>query len=124
VQLDGVVSVDARDARPLLAILFGSDFPKILVAITDVPRLVGSARLTVGANQFAILDLDAGGGDVALRGSYAAIGDQRRGGVVATKCFLSLGLRLDDDGTHLRLFGLDGWMRDQRRAVMKLLEAR
>ncbi len=123
-QIDGLVRVDARDARPLLAVLFGSDFPKILVRITDVPRLVGSARLTIGANQFAILDLDAGGGDVALRGSYAATGTRRRGGVVATKSFLSVGLRVDDYGTHLRLFGLDGWMRDQRRAVMKLLEVR
>ncbi|HXN33007.1 MAG TPA: hypothetical protein VN894_14150 [Polyangiaceae bacterium] len=122
-QLDGVVSVDARDARPLLAILFGNDFPKLLVRLTDVPHLVGSARLTVGANELAILDLNAGGGDVALRGSYAAIGNRRRGGVVATKCFLSLGLRLDDAGTHLRFFGLNGWMRDQRRAVVKLLEA-
>jgi hypothetical protein len=121
-QLDGVVSLDARDARPFLAILFGNDFPKILVRVVDVPRLVASARVTVGADRLAVLDLDAGGGDVALRGSYAAIGGRRRGGVIARKCFLSVGLGLDDDGTHLRLFGLEGWLRGRRRAVVKLLD--
>jgi hypothetical protein len=120
-ELDGVVGLDARDARPLLAMLFGSGFPGILVRVTDVPRLVGSARVSVGPDRLAVLDLSAGGGNVGLQGSYAAVGTRRRGGVIARKCFLSIGLGLDDDGTHLRLFGLDGWLREQRNAAMKLL---
>ncbi len=120
--LDGVAKVDARDARPLLAVLFGSNFPGILVRITDVPRLIGSARVIVGTTRFAVLDLDAGGGSVGLRGSYAGSGDHRHGAVTARKWFLSVGVRLDDDGSHLRFFGLDGWLRGQRRAVMRVLE--
>jgi hypothetical protein len=120
-QLDGVVGLDARDARPLLAVLFGSGFPGILVRVTDVPRLVGSARVSVGPDRLAVMDLSAGGGNVGLRGSYAAVGARHRGGVIARKCFLSIGLGLDDDGTHLRLFGLDGWLREQTNAAIKLL---
>jgi hypothetical protein len=86
--------------------------------------LVGSARIAVGANRLALLDFGLGGGTVALRGSYAASGRHRRGAVIARKWFLSVGLRLDDDGLRLRLFGLDGWLRNERRAVLKLLDGR
>jgi hypothetical protein len=119
--LDGVVGIDARDARPLIAVLFGSGFPGILVRATDVPHLVGSAHVSAGPDRLAIVDLSAGGGNVGLRGSYAAVGTRRRGGVIARKCFLSIGLGMDDEGTHVRLFGLDGWLRDRRDDVMQLL---
>jgi hypothetical protein len=119
--LEGRVTVDARDARPLLAVLIGEGLPGILVRVTDMPRLVGSARLTVGPDRLGVVDLTAGGGNVALQGSYAAIGHRRRGGVIARKCILSVGLRLEDDGVQLRLFGLDGWLRDRRRDVLQLL---
>jgi hypothetical protein len=122
-ELDGVVGLDARDARPLLAILFGGDFPGILVRVTDVPRLVGVAQVSVGPDRLALLDLSAGGGNVGLRGSYAAVGARRRGGVIARKWFLSVGLGLDDNNTWLRLFGLDGWLRRQRAAAVELLGA-
>jgi hypothetical protein len=121
-RLEGAVRVEARDARPILALVFGNDFPGILVRLTDVPRLIGSAQVMVGTDRWAVLDLDAGGGSVWLRGDYAETGGRRRGGLIARKWFLSVGVGLDDDGTHLRLFGLDGWLRDQRRAVVKLLD--
>jgi hypothetical protein len=69
-QLDGFVTLDARDARPLLAVLFGDGLPGILVRATDVPRLLGSARVIVQPDRLGILDLSVGGGDVALRGDY------------------------------------------------------
>jgi hypothetical protein len=119
----GAVFLDARDARPLLAMLFGSGFPKILVRLTDMPHLVASAWLSVGKGRLALLDINAGGGDVGLRGSYAIRGRRRRGAVIARKAFLRVGLRLDDDGTHLRLFGLDGWLHNQTREVVKVLGA-
>jgi hypothetical protein len=122
-EVDGIVGLEARDARPILAVLFGKGLPKLIVRIADVPRLIGSARITAGANGVSVLDLDAGGGDLGLRANYVAAGGHRRGGVILRKWFLSGGLRLDDHGAHLRLWGLDGWMRDQRRAAMKLLNA-
>jgi hypothetical protein len=114
------VSTNARDARPILAVLFGNDLPKVLVRVTDMPRLVGSARIAAGANGVSVLDLDAGGGAIGIRGNYVVAGRHRRGGVILRRNFLSVGLRLDDHGTHLRLFGLEGWMRDQRRAATRL----
>jgi hypothetical protein len=120
-QLDGVAVLDARDARPLLAVLFGSGFPRILVRATDVPRLVGSARISVGPDRLSIVDLSAGGGDIGLRGSYAAVGERRRGGVIARKWFLSVGVGINNDGTGLQFFGLDGWLRRQRAAAIQLL---
>ena len=117
----GALQLDARDARPLLAILFGKGFPKILVRLTDMPRLMASAWVTVGKDRVALLDIDAGGGSVGLRGSYAVRGRRRRGAIVARKSFLTVGLRLDDGGTHLRLFGLEGWLRNQTHEVTKVL---
>ena len=123
-RLDGLATVDARDARPLLAVLFGKGLPGIVVALTDVPRLIGSAWVTVQPDRVGVVDLCAGGGDIALRGSYAASGHHRRGAVVAQKWILSMGLGMEDDGTHVRFFGLDGWLRDRTRRVLELLDGR
>jgi hypothetical protein len=123
IQFDGVVLVDARDARPLLALAFGRSIPRLVVGLTDMPRLVASSRVTMGMDRLALVDVDARGGDVALRGSYATRGTRREGGFVGRKWFVSAGFGVHDEGTWLRLFGLDGWLRDRRGAVMKLLEA-
>jgi hypothetical protein len=124
VELDGVVRVDARDARPLLALVFGTRVSPLVVGLVDMPHLVASSHVTVGTDRLALLDLDARGGNVALRGSYARRGTHQEGGVVGRKWFVSAGLGVNDGGTWLRLFGLDGWLRDRRREVMKLLDAK
>jgi hypothetical protein len=119
---DGVVTLDARDARPILAILFGKELPGIAVRLTDVPLLTASVRLIATSHRLALLDLDAHGGDVALRGSYAENGPRRRGAVIARKAFVSVGLRLQEGGARLRLFGLEGWLRDQTHEVRSVLD--
>jgi hypothetical protein len=119
---DGVVRLDASDARPLLAVLFGKSLPRFVVRLIAMPGLRASVRLVAAADQLAMLDLDARGGNVALRGSYAVRGAHRRGAIIARKAFLSVGLRLDDDGARVRLFGLQRWLGDQTREVRKLLE--
>ena len=115
--LDAVVHIDARDARPILAIAFGHDLPKLVLSLTDVPHLRATSRVIVSANEVALLDFDARGGDLALYGNYATRAKHRRAGIVVKKAFLSVGLRRDDKGMHLRFFGLSGWLRDRRREV-------
>ncbi len=115
--LDAVVRIDARDARPILAIAFGHDLPKLVLSLTDVPHLRASSRVIVSAKEVALLDFDARGGDLALYGNYATRAKHRRAGIVVKKAFLSVGLRGDDKGVHLRFFGLNGWLRDRRREV-------
>jgi hypothetical protein len=119
--LDGDLHLAGRDARPLLAVIFGNDLPKIIVGLTDMPRLDGSLRLIAGSRQLALVDIQAGGGNFWVRGSHAVRGGSRRGGIVAKKAFVSFGLKLDERGSHLRLFGLDGWLDDQSCAVSDLL---
>ncbi len=119
---DGVVTLDARDARPLLSIILGSRLPGIVVRLTDVPHLTASVQIIATSHQLALLDLDAHGGDVGVRGSYAESGPRRRGAVIARKAFLSVGLRRDAGGMRVRLFGLERWLRDQSREVRKVLD--
>jgi hypothetical protein len=120
-RLDGVIGLDAQDAKPILALFLGKKFPKILVGLIDMPRLLASAQLTVGKQEASLLNVEARGGDVTLRGNYAVRDRRRRGALVVRKGPLSVGLGLDDRGTHPRLFGLEGWLRRETRAVRELL---
>jgi hypothetical protein len=119
---DGVVGLEARDARPVLAMAFGDSLPRFVIGLIAMPGLRASARVVASAHQLAMLDLDARGGDVAIRGSYAERDDHRRAAIVARKAFLSVGIRVDDDGVRLRLFRLQRWLRERTRDVRKLVE--
>jgi hypothetical protein len=123
VVLDARVLLDARDLRPLLAVVFGNDLPKIALALTDMSSLRASARVVAAPDELALLDLDAHGGDLALRGSYAVRHRHRRGALVAKKGFVSVGLGIDDRGAHVRLFGLDRWLRRRKCVVSEVLGA-
>ena len=92
-------------------------YPSILVGLMDVPRLDGSLRLIAGSYQLAFVDIQTGGGNFRLRGNYAVRGRHHRGGIVAKRAFISVGLKLDDRGAHLHLFDLESWLRDQSCAV-------
>jgi hypothetical protein len=120
-RLDGVIGLDARDARPMLALLLGNKFPKILVGLIEMPRLLARATLTLENHEASLLDIDARGGDVTLRGNHAVRDRSRRGAIVVKKGPLSIGLGLDDRGTHPRLFGLEGWLHRETRAVRDLV---
>jgi hypothetical protein len=123
-ELDAWLTLDARDANPLLAALLRNDLPKVFTGLTSVPSLLASARFTVWAHQMALRDVDARGGDLALRGLYVIRGDHRHGAFVLDKGILSMGLHLGDDGGHVRFFGLSGWLRHETRAAMRTLEDR
>jgi hypothetical protein len=113
---------DAPPPRPVLAMAFGDSLPRFVIGLIAMPGLRASARVVASAHQLAMLDLDARGGDVAIRGSYAERDDHRRAAIVARKAFLSVGIRVDDDGVRLRLFRLQRWLRERTRDVRKLVE--
>jgi hypothetical protein len=120
-RLQGVVGLAAQDARPMLALFLGKKFPAILVGLIDMPRLRARAQLTVESHEASLLNIEARGGDVSLRGDYAVRDRLRRGALVVEKGPLSIGLGVDDRGAHPRLFGLEGWLRREARAVRDLL---
>jgi hypothetical protein len=117
--MNGTLTVDARDASPVLAILLGDSLPKFLVGLTDMPRLHGSAQLDLAPGLFVLSALDARGGDIAVRGTYVIRDDHPHGAFVIEKGPFSAGLRVADDGAHLRFFGLEGWLRDETGAAMR-----
>ena len=121
-ELDGRVTIEALDASPILAILLGNSLPKIFVGLTSMPHLSGAARLTMGARHVALRDLDAHGGDLSIEGTYVLGQGHRAGAFVVGKGPFSAGFHLDDAGAHLRFFGLDGWLRDETRASLRLLD--
>jgi hypothetical protein len=121
-ELDGKVTVEARDASPILAILLGNGLPKIFVGLTRMPHLSGAARLTMGSRNVALRDLDAHGGDISIEGLYVVAHDHRAGAFIVGKGPFSAGFALDDKGAHLRLFGLKGWLRDETVASLRLLD--
>ncbi|WP_394822211.1 hypothetical protein [Pendulispora albinea] len=120
-RLDARILLDARDANPLLAILLRDGPPKILGELAKMPRLVAAGRLILAPQHFALRRLDARGGDLAVRGLYAVKGEHRRGAFIVEKGVLSAGIRLDDEGAGVRLFGLDDWLRDEAHAMAPLL---
>ncbi len=115
--LDAIARLDADDARPLLGILLRDSVPKLLVGLVQMPKLRAYARLHVAPQSVVVSDVSASGGDIALRGSFALQEEGRRGAFVVEKGPVSVGLRLDNDGTSPRFFGLDGWLREQERTV-------
>jgi hypothetical protein len=119
---DGVVGLEARDARALLALAVGDSLPGFVVGLVAMPGLSASARVVAAAHQLALLDVAAQGGNVGIRGSYASRETRSRGAFVVRKAVLSLGIGLNDNGTWVRFFGLQRWLREQTHDVRKLLE--
>lgn len=117
--MNGTLTIDARDASPVLALLLGDSLPRFLVGLTDMPRLHGSAELDLAPGLLVLSSLDARGGDIAVRGAYVVRDDHHLGAFVIEKGPFSAGLRFADDGPHIHFFGLEGWLRDQTGAAMR-----
>jgi len=106
------VHLRAADARPALRGL-----PDIVAKLVEMPGLRASARLHVGANGFAVQDLRARGGDVAVRGDYAGLENDPDGAFVVEKGPIAVGIHLDKDGARPRIDDLDPWLRERARAI-------
>lgn len=115
-RLDGILHIEADDARPLLGVLLRDSLPKLVVGLVKMPHLTGYARVHVSPNLVLLSDVSASGGDVAVRGSYGLYGEDRRGAFVVEKGPFSVGIGLEKDGASPRFFNLGAWLGAQERA--------
>jgi hypothetical protein len=117
---DAFVQVRADDANPILAIALENSLPKFLIAMLKAPDLSGQARITLQADRKAILDAHVRGGDVVLVGDYVRRPGHVRGALTVAKGGVSAGVKLDDEGTYVRLFRLAKWREEEKKAVVDL----
>jgi hypothetical protein len=117
--LEGDLSLQARDASPLLAILLRDTLPKFLAVLTRMPKLTATTHFVVEPDSLVLTDLFAGGGDLALRGTYVLHQQDLRAAFVIEKGPWSAGLRLGSDGMHVHLFGLRSWYGEQWREALE-----
>jgi hypothetical protein len=114
---DGFVQLHADDGNPILSMFLGNRFPQFVVDALKAPRVSGQAKVTVEAGRLAIRDAHLGGGDVDAVGDYVSRTGHVRAAFRVRKGALSAGVKLDDRGTWLRLFALDAWAKDEKKAV-------
>ena len=72
----------------------------------------------VEPENLVVSDLLASGGDLALRGTYVTHDDDRHAAFVVAKGPWSVGISLDNQGSHIRLFGLDHWYGEHARQAL------
>lgn len=121
-ELSASVAMGARDASAILG-LFLKGLPKTVANLGGTPDLEAQARLTASPSRFVLDDLWANGGNLTVRGLVGLRGAHRGGAFIVEKGPFSAGVKLDDDGTSLRFFGLDRWLAEQAREVRALAEA-
>lgn len=119
---DGLVQLRGADAAPIVALALRDKIPKFLVGVVRAPDLTGRAHIVLEPDRAALLDIYLRGGDIELLGDYAVANDHVRGALTVAKGPLSAGVKLDDEGAHLRLFELEGWRAKERQEVIALLE--
>ena len=117
---DGFVQLRADDSTPILALVLQNSLPKFLVGLAKADALTGQARMTVEPGRVALLGAHIAGGDLELRGNYVTADHHVRGAITVAKGPLSAGVKVDDDGTQVRLFGLDTWMKQETSAALSL----
>jgi hypothetical protein len=74
--------------------------------------------VVVDPEDLVVSDLIASGGDLALRGTYVLRDGDRDAAFVVQKGPLSVGVHLDDAGSHVRFFGLNRWYGEQSRQAL------
>jgi hypothetical protein len=111
--LRGVLSANVVEATPFIQ----PRVPALFRKLADVPRAQGSARLTVKEGRARIDDIDVRGGSLAARGLFGARGSRRLGAFIVNAGQWTMGVRVDTEGAHVRLFGLDGWLDEEKARV-------
>jgi hypothetical protein len=120
--LEGILSADVTDATALLEGL-RSAVPVMFRGLLNIPRLLASARLTMTGERVALREVQAHGGSLVVHGLYEAQPKDHLGAFVVDGGPVSVGIRLDPEGTHVRLFGLGSWLDDQEADANKRLGA-
>jgi hypothetical protein len=118
--VDAFVQMRADDANPILALTVGSSLPGFVVGALKAPELSGQARIVLEHDRAAILGAHLRGGNVVLIGDYAARPEHVRAAFIVAKGAFSAGVKLDDEGTTVRLFGLESWREEEKPAVLAL----
>ncbi len=114
--LEGVASAEVTDATALLASV-RDHVPGPFRGLLNLPRLLASGRLAVDARGVELRELQARGGALTVYGLFAAGGGDHLGAFVVEGGPMSVGVRLDPQGTHLRVFGLSGWLEQEEETV-------
>ncbi len=117
-RLEGELALKARDASPIIGVLFRDSLPKFVAQLTAMPSFTALTHIAIEPENMVVSDLFASGGDIALRGTYVAHGGDHDSAFVVQKGPWSVGVSLDNDGSHLRLFGLDRWYGERSRQAL------
>jgi hypothetical protein len=117
-RFEGDLTLQARDASPILGVLLGDSLPRFVAELTRMPSLTALTHVVVEPDSLVVSDLSASGGDLAVRGTYVIRENVRHAAFVVQKGPLSVGIDLDNGGSHLRLFGLNRWYGEQSRQAL------
>ena len=117
---EAFVQLHADNANPFLAMVLRDSLPKFVVGLMKAPELSGQARIMVAKGRTAIRDAHLRGGDVVLIGDYVVVGDRTRAVATVAKGPLSAGIKVDGQGTFVRLWNLEEWREEEKRRVTEL----
>jgi hypothetical protein len=121
---DAPVRCRAFDVGPVLEFFVPKGLVRVFVDLDDERRVGGSARFVADARRFAVLDVDARGGDLSAIGDFVTGGGHRVGAFVGAKGALSAGIDIDDRGGDVKLFGLDSWLARRAREIRRIAGVR
>ena len=116
-RFEGLAQLHADDAAPILALAMGDDLPGFLVGSLRAEGLSGQTKLSFGGGNVSITSLHVRGGTLSVHGDYVKHGQDVRAAFIIEKGPLSAGLKIDENGTFVRLFDLDRWLRAEKRVV-------
>jgi hypothetical protein len=117
-RLEGDLTLEARDANPILGVLFRDTLPAFVAQLAQMPSFTAVTHVLVEPERLVVSDLVASGGNLSLRGTYVTDKGDRVAAFVVQKGPWSVGVNLDNTGSHIRLFGLDHWYGDRARQAL------
>jgi hypothetical protein len=116
--LDADLALHARDANPILGLVFRDALPELVVPWTRMKSFTAVTHVFAEPNALVVSGLVASGGAVSVEGSYARRAGSGSGAFVVREGPWSAGIDVDATGPHLRLFGLDGWYRGRVKEIV------
>jgi hypothetical protein len=119
-----------RDARPLVGLFVRREqLPEILSGLFAMDDLAVRGSALAGPGFVALRDLTATGDGASVRVAYRADGSGKRGAALLTVRGITVGVALEDGGTHMHLGAASDWFAEAQarlqpdRAVRPLARA-
>jgi hypothetical protein len=97
-----------RDARPLFAVL-GVELPGWARGLLDLEGLTAQAEVHLAHEAMNLAALHAAGGAFKIDGHYLEKGRFKNGAFLVQTSALDLGVKVDETGVGLKLFGAKKW---------------